>query len=251
MAERYEFQPGSQEEPEGHAERMQEKFDNQDTPTNKRSEEPKDTPKEEPKDEPEEKSKEEPKEEPEEESKDKESEDKETDEGKQEAPSAEDFQRYSEEFNEKGELSEDTYKELQEKYNLPKEVVDQYIETSKAAAQAVTHAGFAAVGGQEEYVKITEWAKANLSPEEIQEFNSKVSTTDVSAAVEAVTSLKAKYVEAKGEEPNLVEGQGNARGVVGYRSRAEMSRDMRDPRYKTDEAFRQEVQRKIQLSNAI
>lgn len=240
MAEKHEFQPGSQGEPEGHSERMREKFENQDTPTDKRSEEPKDTPKDEPKDEPKDTPKEEPKDEPKEEPKE-----------EQKAPSAEDFQKYTQEFTEKGELSEDTYKELQEKYNLPKEVVDQYVQTTQAAAQAVTHAGYAVAGGQEEYAKITEWAKANLSPEEIQEFNAKVSTTDVSAAVEAVASLKSRYVEAKGQEPTLVEGQGNARGTVGYASRAEMSRDMRDPRYKTDEAFRKEVQRKIQLSTAI
>lgn len=246
MAEKHEFQSGSQEAPEGHDERMRDKFDNQETPTSKRSdekaeEESTENTGEDTGDKAEESSEE-----------SKGSEDKSDDnEGEQKAPSTDDFQKYTDEFNEKGELSEDTYKELQEKYNLPKEVVDNYVNTTKQAAEAVTQAGFAAAGGQEQFSRMTEWARANLSEAEIQEFNESVGTSDVSKAVEAVTALRQKYTDAKGVEPNLVEGGGSPRGTTGYQSRAEMSADMRDPRYKTDEAFRAEVQRKIKLSKVL
>lgn len=166
-------------------------------------------------------------------------------------PTPEDFARYSNEFIENGELSEETYKELEETYNLPRSVVDEYVEGQKARVQAVEQAGYAAAGGAEEFQQLAQWAKQNLPEGEIQKFNDEVNSGDVAKAIEAVTSLKTRYTDAVGQEPTLVEGEGKASATPGYRSRQEMTADMRDARYKKDPAFRAEVERKLRNSTVL
>lgn len=179
------------------------------------------------------------------------SDDKSDDEEEQKQPSAEDFQRYQQEFAEKGELSDETYQELQEKYNLPKEVVDSYVQNQQAAVQAIEQAGYAAAGGQEQFQSMAQWAKQNLPEGELKEFNDQVNSGDVQKAVEAVHQLKQRYTDAVGEEPNLIEGDGSADTAPGYKSRAELTRDMNDSRYKKDPAFRAEVERKLRNSTIL
>lgn len=173
------------------------------------------------------------------------------DDSEQKTPSTEDFDRYSQEFAEKGELSDESYQELQEKYNLPKEVVDRYISNQNAAVQAIETAGYEVAGGKDQYQQMAQWAKQNLPEGEIQEFNQKVSSGNVQEAVQAVTQMKQKYQDAVGDEPNLIEGDGTADTSTGYKSRAEMTKDMTDPRYKKDPAFRAEVERKLRNSNIL
>lgn len=246
MAESAEFGTDEgQEAPEGHDEKMAAKYEDQDSteatsePT---SEETTAT-----------ESEKETEEAPEKES-EKESEDK-SEDGSEDKPekeqSTEDFDKYSQEYAEKGELSEETYQELQEKYNISKEVVDRYIQNQHAAVQAVEQAGYAAAGGQEQFQQMAQWARQNLSESEIQEFNKQVNSQDPNKAVEAVNNLKSKYTDAVGQEPALVEGEGNTNTAPGYQSRAEMTRDMRDPRYHSDPAFRAEVERKLKNSTVV
>jgi hypothetical protein len=58
-----------------------------------------------------------------------------------------------------------------------------------------------------------------------------------------------KVKASKGADPKLLLGNGGGQSaVVGYRSQAEMQRDMRDPRYKTDPAFRADVGQKLKYA---
>ena len=171
------------------------------------------------------------------------------DKGEEKAPSSEDFDRFRQEFSEKGELSDESYKELQDKYNLPKEVVDSYAREQQAAAKAVETAGMAVAGGKEQFGQMAQWAKQNLPEAEVKEFNDQVNSGDVGRAVEAVTNLKTKYSNSVGEEPNLIDGSATSDTAPGYRSRAEMTADINDARYKKDPAFRAEVERKLKNSN--
>ena len=54
---------------------------------------------------------------------------------------------------------------------------------------------------------------------------------------------------ANGSSPNLIQGTTGTSGSGAYKSLIQMSEAMRDPRYNSDPAFREEVTRKLEASN--
>lgn len=156
-----------------------------------------------------------------------------------------DTQKFFTEFAETGALSEASYAELA-KAGLDKAVVDQYINGQKALNDARTNAGYQAVGGEAQFKQMTEWAKSNLSPAEIQAFNSQVSGTQ-EAALLAIQGLNARYTAAVGNPPSGLLG-GNAPANApnnGFQSRAQVVQAMTDPRYESDIAYRNSVMQKL------
>jgi hypothetical protein len=51
------------------------------------------------------------------------------------------------------------------------------------------------------------------------------------------------------KQSRLIKADAIAQAEGGYQSTAEVQRDMKDPRYKTDSAYRQAVTRKLSKSN--
>ncbi len=102
-------------------------------------------------------------------------------------------------------------------------------------------------GGTESLAKATEWAKDSLSKEEIAAFNQTITAGNVAASALAAAGLLSRYQQAQG--PQLIDGSPVANKVDLYDSRAQIHADMRDPRYKTDPAFRARIEDKILRSN--
>ncbi|OQW34864.1 MAG: hypothetical protein A4E20_01420 [Nitrospira sp. SG-bin2] len=157
-----------------------------------------------------------------------------------------------------GKLSDASYAELA-KAGYPRELVDNYIAgvtakhaQAKTAADATIADVKGTVGGEQAYQAMIDWAGANLSESEIAEFNEAVSSGKLSIMKLAVAGLNDKFSQANGTEPNLLSGRGNDAytGDV-FKSQAEITRAMRDPRYKQDPAYRKEVEQKIARSSAI
>jgi hypothetical protein len=61
----------------------------------------------------------------------------------------------------------------------------------------------------------------------------------------AVEGLKAKYEQANGTEPSLVQGKASATSEQGYRSWAEVTTAMNDTRYSSDPAYQADVKAKL------
>ena len=156
--------------------------------------------------------------------------------------------KYYDEYAKEGKLTETSYAELQ-KLGLDRQVVDAYIDGQTALADQRTNSIMSTVGGKEQYTQMIDWASKNLSSEEIKAFNSTIDTGTLEQAQLAIAGVQAKYSQ-NNSEPNLFSGN-NADSNVGYRSVGEMLRDINDPRYSTDSAFRQDVENKVKLSNAI
>ena len=156
--------------------------------------------------------------------------------------------KYYDEYAKEGKLTETSYGELQ-KLGLDRQVVDAYIDGQTALADQRTNSIMSTVGGKEQYNEMIDWASKNLSSEEIKAFNSTIDTGTLEQAQLAIAGVQAKYSQ-NNSEPNLFSGN-NADSNVGYRSVGEMLRDINDPRYSTDSAFRQDVENKVKLSNAI
>jgi len=153
----------------------------------------------------------------------------------------------SSEYAEKGELDAKSYEAL-EKAGIPKEYVNQFIEGQKAVADQQTTSIKDIVGGADAYTEMSEWAAENMSEQEKTAYNTAVNSKDIETAKLAVVGLKAKFENANGNEPSLVEGKATITGQGGYKSWAEVTAAMGDDRYQKDPAYQNMVQEKLSKS---
>lgn len=154
-----------------------------------------------------------------------------------------DFSELNAEYADNGELSQETYKRLADA-GIDEATVNAYIQGQEALAQQNVTKLQNSIGGEENFNSMVEWAADNLSEAEKNSFNKMVS--DEASAEFAIKGLYARYqAEA---EPRLLDGNSPATGNSGYQSQREMTRDMADPRYRVDPAFRKMVEQKIARS---
>ena len=157
-----------------------------------------------------------------------------------------DLAEFSDEFDEKGELSAESFEKL-EKAGIPKTFVDAYIEGQKALANQLRSDAFTAVGGEQQYQTMLAWAQTALTKAEQDAFN-KATRGSREEVMLAVNSLKGRFEGAYGRSPNLLGGSQQGTAPQGYASRQEMTAAMRDPRYSRDPAYRASVAAKLAVS---
>ena len=150
----------------------------------------------------------------------------------------------SEEFAKDGKLADGSYESLQ-KAGIPKDYVDRFIAGQQAIADQQSSSVKEMVGGTQAYDSMSEWASQNLSETEKTAYNSAVNSKDLEAVKLAVVGLKARYSQATGSEPKLVEGKSSASGEQGFQSWAQVTQAMSDPRYAKDVAYQAEVKNKL------
>ena len=154
----------------------------------------------------------------------------------------------SAEFAETGELSENSYGVL-EKAGIPKAYADQYLEGIKAVAELKGNKIRESVGGLKTYQAMAEWAKANYSPEQLAAYNEAINGSIDTATLTAKGLLR-DYQDAVGSDGEIISGDSNSSGDNDvYNSNAELTEDMKDPRYKKDPAFQRKVEEKLSRSN--
>ena len=104
-------------------------------------------------------------------------------------------------------------------------------------------------GGEAAYSNIVNWAKSNVSQDQLDAFNNVVNSGNVPAIQLAVAGLKAEYDNANGVEGRMVTGKSAPNTGDVFRSQQELVRAMSDPRYDSDPAYRQDVVEKLDRSN--
>lgn len=161
-----------------------------------------------------------------------------------------DFDAFAQEVFETGALSDDAYKAL-ESAGISRKVADTYVEGQMAIAENIRANAFAQVGGQQQYGKIIQWAQANLSEGEIAAFNASLDTQDIDQAMFAIRGLNARYRSEVGMMPNLVTGQTGQTSAGSYQSLAQLTKDMSDPRYENDPAYRAAVASRLRNSSIL
>ena len=149
-------------------------------------------------------------------------------------------------YSQNGQLSEEHYKAL-EKSGIPKEIVDQYIAGQEAQAEKYRDSIISKVGGQDNFSAMAEWAKVNMSEQEIAAYNKATSSADMAVVENAVLGLAYRYQSAVGKDPKLLGGQ--TAGSSGFQSVAQLTEAMKDPRYEKDPAYRKDVQNRLANSN--
>ena len=161
-----------------------------------------------------------------------------------------------------GTLSDEMYETL-DKAGLNRSLVDNYLEGVRKSVgieqveaddsepylndQEVAEV-HALAGGKEGYEKLMEWAGENLSEEDCKNYDEIVELGNKAAVKFAVKALMGQYEDNVGRDSNLIQGKPSKPTEV-YRSMAEVVRDMGNPLYDTDEAYRDDVRRKLELSN--
>lgn len=166
----------------------------------------------------------------------------------------------SSEFYETGEISEETFEALSQMSSA--ELLGAYMSMQEAAGDGGSES-FAAedlgqsevqaikdsVGGDEAYSAITEWAGQNLSDESVDAFEAIIDNGSPEMIQLAVDGLKAKYDNAFGVEGELLQGKPPTSSGSTFRSQAEVVQAISDPRYETDEAYRNDVLMKLDRSD--
>lgn len=152
------------------------------------------------------------------------------------------------EYEESGQISEDSYEKLAEA-GINREYVDGYIRGQEALSTQYQGEIFELAGGQQGYSEMLQWAAQNLSADEISAFNTSVNNGDLEQAKLSVQGLIARYTTSEGNEPSLVKGVASGESVSAFRSTAELVAAMKDPKYKNDPAYRQDVIEKLGRSS--
>ena len=155
-----------------------------------------------------------------------------------------------------GTLSDEMYERLG-KAGLTKNLVDSYLKGVReevgfdAPAATLTDAEIADVknvaNGEEGYQSLMDWAGKTLSKEDQDNYDTVLATGNKTAIKFAVKALMGQYEDANGRDSKLVTGKESPQDT--YRSMAEVVRDMNKPEYTQDEAFRDDVIRKLSASN--
>ena len=160
-----------------------------------------------------------------------------------------DYQKFEQEFNETGGLSDAAYQALDEA-GIPSEMVDNYLEGQLAMAEQIESSVYDSVGGEENYQAMTEWASDNLNEYEVDAFNHMIESGDNNLVNFAVQGLASRFMlENQSTEPNLISGSGGQSLGSRYESVQQLTSAMSDPRYHSDPAYRREVTDRLSRSN--
>ena len=165
----------------------------------------------------------------------------------------------SNEYDEKGELSEESREAL---YKMDsKDLVDAYYRIQESLPESTDGAAEStplsdadidsiqtAVGGADAYKNMTSWAQENFSPEEVQAYDAALEGGDLNTINFALQALYYRYTDAVGSEGEMIQGK-PAAAVDGFRSQQEVVRAMADERYDNDPAYRKDVYDKLERSN--
>jgi len=121
----------------------------------------------------------------------------------------------------------------------------QSYELSEAQVNSVMNAA----GGEQNYNSVIEWAASNLTERQVDAFDSVVDSGNPAAINIAFQGLQSAYNDANGYEGRMIQGKAPSSSGDNFRSQAELVAAMGDPRYDTDEAYRDDVLRRLDQSD--
>ena len=154
----------------------------------------------------------------------------------------------SDEFDTNGGLSDESYTKIETQMGFNREFVDNYIAGQKARVAEFQNQAYEIVGGEDAYKAQISWASVNLDATQQAALNANLNSSDIEAVKLGVTALNQHYTAANGTTADIINGGGDSSTGQGYRSWAEVTAAMSDPRYNKDPAYRQDVEKKVHAS---
>jgi hypothetical protein len=166
--------------------------------------------------------------------------------------SATETAKLNQEWAATGALSPESYAFLGAK-GYDQQTVNNYIEGQRAIANQRIAEVYQAVGGQPAYDAAKNWASQNLQPAEKTILQNELRSGDPARMQAAARMLTARFQQSQGPAaPGLVHGNAPQFSTVApFRSAAEVTAAMKDPRYGADQAYRDSVQARMQASGGI
>ena len=155
------------------------------------------------------------------------------------------FSKATTEWEETGEISKDSFDAFS-KAGIPEDVVNQYLANANAQQELQKSEILETIGGQNEFNKMSNWAQSNLPKDEIDGFNSIISTGDIGQIKLVLGTLKSRMGQTTFVQPDSNNNSRSDRGA--YQSKAEMTAAINDSRYDKDTAYRNNVARRIMSS---
>ena len=166
--------------------------------------------------------------------------------------SEEDMMPFTAEFEQTGDLSE-TSRDAIAQRGIPREMVDRYVEGMQAQTQMEMMSVYNSVGGEDTYNSMMQWAAENMDETSIDTFNRIVMGGDTNSVMFAVNSVRNQW-EAAGNSPRpeLLQGSTGHQGASeAFQSLAQVTEAMKDPRYKTDPAYRRSIENRLSQSQVL
>lgn len=157
-----------------------------------------------------------------------------------------DYGALTTEYEEKGALSEDTYKKLADA-GYPKAVVDTYIRGVEAANEAFVNSVYTVAGGKAEYDKLSNYIQSK-GKDAVEGFNDALMNGSLSTVKMLINGFKAEMTLRNGTQKASVLGSGSPAGTSGFTNEADMDKAMDDPRYGVDEEYTKQVTKRLSKS---
>lgn len=157
-----------------------------------------------------------------------------------------DYGALTTEYEEKGALSEDTYKKLADA-GYPKAVVDTYIRGIEAANEAFVNSVYTVAGGKAEYDKLSNYIQSK-GKDAVEGFNDALMNGSLSTVKMLINGFKAEMTLRNGTQKASVLGSGSPAGTSGFANEADMDKAMDDPRYGVDEEYTKQVTKRLSKS---
>jgi hypothetical protein len=157
-------------------------------------------------------------------------------------------------YSNDNQLKPETINKLKE---MPsEELIEAYLELQKSTpvvqarplSEDAAKEIVSSVGGQEAYNDTLAWAADNLKPEEVAAYDNVINSGNKDAIFFAVQALNQRYKDSVGFEGQQVSGRAPKSTVKGFRSNAELAAAISDRRYRTDPAYRYDVEQKLAAS---
>lgn len=158
--------------------------------------------------------------------------------------------KFYSEYQDKGELSDNSYEELN-KLGLDKSLVDNYIAGQEAIANTEVQQVHNVVGGSENYQKVIDYASQNLSDAEQNAFNETLETGSIDQVKFAVQGIASRAGINAQQPQSMINGDSIETSSDTFESSAQVIDAMNDPRYAKDPAYRKLVEEKIARSTAV
>jgi hypothetical protein len=161
-----------------------------------------------------------------------------------------DLEALNAEYMKNGSLSQATYDTLA-KAGVSKSFADAAIAGREASIKAELTDIYSVVGGEGEFKKLQTWAGANLSQAEKVALNQAIDTAPADVVKLALMGVQTRFNAANGQEPTLLNGAGAGSGAVAFQNTAQVTAAMSDPRYRTDPAYRSEIEARLAVSTVL
>ena len=168
-------------------------------------------------------------------------------EGSKDVP-VDQFVEYLQEYDNTGELSEDSYQKLEELgYN--KQFVDEKIDYIKYKREKEVEAVLEPYGGTEAFKDVSAWAAANFTEQQLENINAQLASGNKQTQDAVLASLFMGYKQsnktAAPQDVTLHTNQPQATRTEGYATKSDYLKDAKDPRYEKDSGYRKMVEQKM------